>query len=400
MLLVGYTAKRHITCTSTYLPPKKQNPHLSKDAKTLNIKPTKKKKMADEETSESRNQARLKILELANMISVPMSLNAVVRLNVPDAIWQGGSNSPLTASQILTRVLPSRDGADAENLQRLLRMLSSYGVFEEHLNGSERKYSLTDVGRTLATDADGLSYGPYVLQHHQDALVSAWPLVHEAVVDPTTEPFVKANGEPAYDYYGKKPEMNGLMQKAMSGVSVPFMKAILEGYDGFKGVQKLVDVGGSAGDCLRMIQRKHPNVREGINFDLPEVVAKAPPISGIIHVGGDMFKSIPEADAIFMKWVLTTWTDDECKLIMENCFKALPEGGKLIACEPVLPNETDDSHRTRALLEGDIFVMTIYRAKGKHRTEDEFRKLGLAAGFPNFRAFYIDYFYTVLEFQK
>ncbi|KAJ7976875.1 Caffeic acid 3-O-methyltransferase [Quillaja saponaria] len=231
-------------------------------------------------------------------------------------------------------------------------------------------------------------------------LLRAWPLVHEAVVDPTTEPFVKANGEAAYGYYLKQPEMNGLMLKAMSGVSVPFMKAILDGYDGFEGVKKLVDVGGSAGDCLRMILEKHPSVREGINFDLPYVVAKAPNIPGVTHVGGDMFKSIPQGDAIFMKWILTTWTDEECKLIMENCYKALPVGGKLIACEPVLPNESDDSHRTRALLEGDIFVMTIYRAKGKHRTEQQFRQLGLFAGFPGFRSLYIDHFYTVLEFQK
>lgn len=108
----------------------------------------------------------------------------------------------------------------------------------------------------------------------------AWPLVHEAVVDPTMEPFVKANGEAAYSYYLKQPEMNGLMVKAMSGVSVPFMKAILEKYDGFKGVKRLVDVGGSGGDCLRMILQKHPTVTEGINFDLPEVVAKAPKIPG------------------------------------------------------------------------------------------------------------------------
>ncbi|KAL4284573.1 hypothetical protein GQ457_16G009710 [Hibiscus cannabinus] len=351
--------------------------------------------------AEHSNKARLAIMELTNMISVPMSLHAVVRLNVPDALWQDGANTPLSASEIISRVLPSGSGGDSENLQRILRMLTSYGVFEEHLDSrSERKYSLTDIGKTLVTDAEGLSYAPYVLQHHQDALVRSWPLVHEAVLDPTSEPFAKANGEAAYSYYGKKPEMNELMQKAMSGVSVPFMRAILNSYDGFKGVNRLVDVGGSAGDCLRMILQKHPHVVEGINFDLPEVVAKAPSIPGVTHVGGDMFESIPTGDAIFMKWVLTTWTDKECKAIMENCYKALPEGGKLIACEPVLPKESDDSHRTRALLEGDIFVMTIYRAKGKHRTEDEFKQLGLAVGFPHFQAFHIDYFYTVLEFQK
>lgn len=85
---------------------------------------------------------------------------------------------------------------------------------------------------------------------------------------------------------------------------------------------------------------------------------------------------------------------------MVNCYLALPVGGKLIACEPVLPKESDESHRTRALLEGDIFVMTIYRSKGKHRTEEDFRQLGLSTGFPSLRAFYIDDFYTVLEFQK
>lgn len=343
-----------------------------------------------EEGSESRKQARLAIMELANMISVPMALNAVVRLNVADAIWNKGVNAPVSAAEILGRVLPA-DG-DAENLQRLLRMLASYGVFQEHIAAGERKYSLTDVGKTLVTDEQGLSFAAYVLQHHQDALVKAWPLVHEAVVDPTKEPFERANGEAAYGYYLKQPEMNELMLRAMSGVSVPFMRAMLEGYDGFQGVQKLVDVGGSGGDCLRMILQKYPSINEGINFDLPEVVAKAPPIPSVTHVGGDMFKFIPQGDAIFMKWVLTTWTDEEIKHIMQNCHKALPEGGKLIACEPVLPENSDESHRTRALLEGDIFVMTIYRAKGKHRTEEQFRQLAIDAGFPRFRAFHVDHF--------
>ncbi|KAL0316177.1 UNVERIFIED_CONTAM: Caffeic acid 3-O-methyltransferase 1 [Sesamum radiatum] len=229
----------------------------------------------------------------------------------------------------------------------------------------------------------------------------AWTLVHEAVLDPSSEPFVKANGEGAYSYYGKKPEMNDLMLKAMSGVSVPFMKAFLNGYDGFQGVGTLVDVGGSAGDCLRMIMSKNQSIKKGVNFDLPEVVEKAPKIPGIEHVGGDLLKTIPPADAIFMKWILTTWTDEECKHILKNCHDALPPGGKVVACEPVLPNHTDNSHRSRALLEGDIFVMTIYRSKGKHRTEMEYRELGIAAGFRNFNAkVLLDQFYTVLEFQK
>lgn len=299
---------------------------------------------AVDETSESRNKSRLAILELANMISVPMSLNAVVRLKVPDAIWSGGANAPLTAAEIVARVLPDSPSADADNLRRLLRLLASYGVFAEH---SGQRYTLTEIGMTLVTDGDGLSYGDYVLQHHHEALVKAWPLVDRAVAG--MPPFEVANGEPAYSYYGKDEEMNALMQRAMAGVSVPFMKAIIDGgYDGFAGgeVGRIVDVGGSAGDCLKMIMSKYENIKEGINFDLPEVVAKAAQIPGVTHVGGDMFKSIPCGDAIFMKWVITTWTDEEVKVIMKNCHKALPTGGKLIACEPVLPEISDESHRT------------------------------------------------------
>ncbi|KAK9124062.1 hypothetical protein Sjap_013664 [Stephania japonica] len=335
-----------------------------------------------ESESERRNESRLKILELANMMSVPMALNAVVRLNVPNTMAHQ-HHHPISAADLLP-LLPTTTTttttADPDNLQRLLRLLSSHGVFTEHLSpgpgGPHRKYSLTDVGRTLVSDGAGLSHSEYVLQHHQEALVRAWPLLDAAVTDPSEEPFVRANGMPAYALYGQNPEMNELMQRAMAGVSVPFIKAVLEIYDGFDGVQRIVDVGGSSGDCLRLILEERKGIKEALNFDLPEVVARAPNIDGVTHVGGDMFKSIPHGDVIFMKWVLTTWTDDECKTIMKNCYEALPKKGKLIACEPVLPDESDDSHRTRALLAGDIFVMAIYRTKGKHRTEEEFRQLG------------------------
>lgn len=217
-----------------------------------------------------------------------------------------------------------------------------------------------------------------------------------------SEPFRKANGKPAYLYYGDDPNANELMLKAMWGISVPFIKAMLDGYEGgFDGVRTLVDVGGSSGACLDMIMKRVPTVEAGVNFDLPEVVAGAPEFPGVTHVGGDMFKSVPRGDAIFMKWVLMTWTDDECRKILKNCYDALPEGGgKVIACEPVEPDVADGSCRTRALLASDVFVMAIYSAQGRGRTEEDFRQLGFSAGFPSFRAIYVDPYYTVLEFSK
>nr|DAD21066.1 TPA_asm: hypothetical protein HUJ06_022530 [Nelumbo nucifera] len=58
------------------------------------------------------------------------SLNAIVRLKVADAIRQGSSNVPLSASEILARILPT---GDPNNFQRILRMLTIYDVFLEHI---------------------------------------------------------------------------------------------------------------------------------------------------------------------------------------------------------------------------------------------------------------------------
>ncbi|GLJ06805.1 hypothetical protein SUGI_0048780 [Cryptomeria japonica] len=354
------------------------------------------------------SHGRLAMMELANMLSVPMALNAVIQLNIADIIWQNGLNNPLSATEISSKIptiAPSSSSSSSENLQRIMRMLASYSVFKEIVsidsNGvSQRLYSLTEVGKTLVKDEMGLSYGSYVLQHHQKALLDAWPMLHGAVLDPTQEPFRQVHGKPAYEFYGDDGDSNELMRTAMASVSVPFMKTLLNSYDGFDGVHTLVDVGGSSGFCLHMIIQKHVHMR-GINFDLPHVIDGAPSYQGVTNVGGDMFNSIPSGDTIFMKWILTTWSDEKCIQILKHCYNALPEiGGKVIACEPVLPKHTDNSQRTRTLLEGDIFAMAVYSSGGKERTEEEFMNLGISAGFSKLKAFYLDPFFTVLEFEK
>jgi hypothetical protein len=147
--------------------------------------------------------ARLAMMELANMISVPMALTAVIRLGVPAAIWASGANAPLPATALLPAGHP-----DPSVLERLLRLLTSHGVFSERVStdGGTRRYALTAVGRTLVpTGPSRASYADYVLQHHQDELVHAWPRLRDAVLDPVgPESFARVhNGVSAYAYYGQ-----------------------------------------------------------------------------------------------------------------------------------------------------------------------------------------------------
>ena len=59
------------------------------------------------------------------------------------------------------------------------------------------------------------------------------------------------------------------------------MKKVLESYNGFEGIKKLVDVGGGLGININLITSKHPHIH-GINFDLPHVIQHAPSYPGMI----------------------------------------------------------------------------------------------------------------------
>ena len=69
----------------------------------------------------------------------------------------------------------------------------------------------------------------------------------------------------------------------------------------FEGIDSIVDVGGGTGTTARIICEAFPKVK-CVVFDLPHVVANLSCESkNVSYVGGDMFKSIPEADAIMLK---------------------------------------------------------------------------------------------------
>ncbi|GAY58149.1 hypothetical protein CUMW_184890, partial [Citrus unshiu] len=37
------------------------------------------------------------------------------------------------------------------------------------------------------------------------------------------------------------------------------------------------------------------------------------------HVSGHMFIEVPNGQALFMKWILSDWDDEECLKILKNC---------------------------------------------------------------------------------
>jgi len=60
------------------------------------------------------------------------------------------------------------------------------------------------------------------------------------------------------------------------------MNKVLECYEGFKDIKRLVDVGGGLGVNIHLITSKYPHIH-GINFDLPHVIQHAPSYLGMTY---------------------------------------------------------------------------------------------------------------------
>jgi len=103
----------------------------------------------------------------------------------------------------------------------------------------------------------------------------------DAVKEGGAEPFTRRHGMNLFDYMGRDPRFNDLFNKSMTSLSAINMPKIAQHYSGFSKAKTVVDLGGGVGETLKTILSKNPHIR-GINYDLPHVIAAAPPIPGKI----------------------------------------------------------------------------------------------------------------------
>ncbi|KAI9181288.1 hypothetical protein LWI28_013402 [Acer negundo] len=88
--------------------------------------------------------------------------------------------------------------------------------------------------------------------------------------------------------------------------------------------------------------------------------------------------------AIFMKWILHDWSDEHCLKLLKNCYKSIPENGKLIVVESVLPDFPETNTATKAAFQVDVLMMT-QNPGGKERSRQEYMALATGAGFSGIR---------------
>ncbi|XVE66009.1 hypothetical protein DITRI_Ditri08aG0047200 [Diplodiscus trichospermus] len=339
--------------------------------------------------------------QIVNSSVLPMCMHAAIQLDIFEIIAKVGPNAKLSPEELAAQ-LPTKNPEAPSMLDRILRVLATHSIVDCSLatdgqGNLHRLYSLTPVSKFFVRNEDGVSLGPLMSLLQDKVFLDSWSQLKDAILEGGV-PFDRVHGTNAFEYPGKDPRFNQVFNTAMINHTTIVLKKILESYNGFEQLNSLVDVGGGLGVTLSIITSKYPSIK-GINFDLPHVIQHAPAYPGVEHVGGDMFESVPKGDAIFMKWILHDWSDEHCLKLLKNCYKAIPDDGKVIVVDAVLAIEPETNAYMRGVSQMDVLMMT-QNPGGKERTTAEFLVLANKAGFSGIRYVCFVCNFWVMEFVK
>ena len=305
-----------------------------------------------------------------------------------------------------------------DSLYRLLRMLSSIGIFAETKNeGDEqqqqqvdqniRRFELTPMASLIQSEAKNsirnfaLMFGLESFKNAIDDLLYS--------IQTGENSFKHANGLDMYEYLDRNQKEGQIFNSAMASLTSSVTPLISSMYD-FSQFNTIIDIGGGQGMLLSSILKDDAKLY-GVLFDLPYAIQSAKKFyarqyansnENVNHdissrcklLEGDFFKSIPTtaADGYIIKNVILNWDDRSAAIILKNCLQAMVDKTSSIV------SETQDNRKntTPKLLiidtimpEGnepfigkftDILMLALTH-KGRIRTEEEFRELLSSSGF-------------------
>lgn len=306
-----------------------------------------------------------KFFEIFASAQLCFAVSAVAELGIAEQIPRGGSRT--------TAELAAASGSNEEFLYRTLRLLASYGFFQE---STPHTFVLTPLAESLRSDTP-------------ESMKAAWQMFHrlfktqgglEAGLRKGETPFQGVFGAPLFGYLGANPQDAAIFDAGMTAIHGPETAAMLDAYD-FKGIDTLADIGGGAGGLLIGTLTRYPQMK-GLLFDLGHVMGRAR--GNVEQAGlanrcrieeGNFFETIPSgADAYLMRHIIHDWTDEQSAVILKNVRKVLPANGRLLLVETVVPTGNE-----RSLSKDLDFTMLMYPG-GKERTEAEYRSLFAASG--------------------
>lgn len=276
----------------------------------------------------------------------------------------------------------------SEKLFRLLRALSSFGIFKQCKNSQFKSNGLSDL---LKSEDIQAMIGMFQSQWHDNA----WNHLSHTIKSDANA-FELGNGVKAFDFFNQNPKAADQFNHA-NAIKAQRITKIINKYD-FSKYKSVTDIGGGYGNLLLNILLNNPHLSGNIiDLDYLKDGAEKNINSHSLQkrcnfVIRDFFKNIlVESDIYIICNILHDWDDEQALNILNNCKNAMSENSKLLIIEMIIPKNTSNSVAT--LMDLEVLVM----GNGKERTKMEFHTLIEEASLRKIKEYKFSRGYHIIE---
>lgn len=323
-------------------------------------------------------QPHMQLAEMSRWYVVSRGIHTVARLGLANYM----SAEPVSVNQ-----LAKATGTDPELLNRLLKFLSAYHLFDYHGDA----YSLTELSRPLRDD------DPHTIRDVLCMVDDSWWQAFSCMdigLKTGDSAFEHQHGDDFFSFLSKNTEKQRNFDLGMARLSTYDDDKVASAFD-FSGYSSLVDMGGGRGGLAKAIAACNPGLAVTL-FDTPAVIHQlqqkdfSPQIK---LLAGDFTQEIPLANAYIFKGVLHDFSDAFMHKILSNCSKRMLDTATLLIAEQVMPAD-DLPHPNKTM---DIVMMVLLG--GRQRTLIEWQKGIEPSGFRYVESYKTDSVFTLMKFK-
>jgi hypothetical protein len=281
-----------------------------------------------------------RILEIGMGFWASKTLLSAVELGLFTALAAG----PKTGAE-LEEALGLHPRATADFLDALVAL----GLLARRGDGAEGRYMNTP-STALFLDRQSPRYVGGLLEMANSRLYPFWADLTPALRSGLPQNEVSHSGQSMFDALYADPARLEQFMDAMAGVSRSNFEAFADKFD-FSRYVSMADIGGATGQLCTIVAGRHPHLACR-SFDLPVVrpiaerrIAQAGLNGRVAAQEIDFLRDeFPTADLITMGMILHDWNLEHKKMLIAKAWRALPEGGALVAIENII----DDARRENA----------------------------------------------------
>lgn len=314
-------------------------------------------------------------------------------VQIGSAFWQSralyvgaklGLADEIKDSEKSTSTLSETLNLNEDHLYRLMRMLSSMGIFEET---SHRVFKNSKISNYLRVDNPD-NVLAMVLMHNSPQMTKPWTDALEESIRDGGTPFEKINNVGLFEYMDQNKDFDLLFSQAMDSVENVAGTPFLDDFN-WGSFKRVIDVGGSNGAKAITILKSNPKLK-AVVFDRPQVIDEAKnswadkandeTLSRLQFLGGDMLENIPSSESdddlyLFIA-IFHGFSDSDCKTILLNLKTAIGDKSPYIVIMDTVADEINIDSVTAS-----FDMQMLMGTKGRERTLKEWNKLFNNSGF-------------------